>query len=90
MSQSLLFLVCDKNGKCVDYCNYKEKNLLPGESYNNKCNLITCNENFSMNFQGLVAIKLSVILNVQFGIFLNIAVVSRARTTAKDLDLTSR
>jgi len=42
--------VCS-SGKCIDYCNIDEINLMPGEAATYSCNLVRCNEDYSINFE---------------------------------------
>lgn len=48
-----VFISDCSSGKCIDYCGYKPKNLLPGESFNGGCNIIECHKDFSLTFKRL-------------------------------------
>lgn len=43
--------VC-KHGKCIDYCLYDTKTILPGESLNEGCQEVECYSDFSMLITG--------------------------------------
>jgi len=37
------------SGTCIDYCNYEDGKMLPGEIRNENCSIKRCHEDFSFS-----------------------------------------